>query len=133
VVRRARLSLLIDSATISKRWKDTTSRRVDPGDEPETVTTSGRRSSDLLTALVYWRGSPSSTYVNDRKHMRTTRIVVIPGRPHPLLSIRAKHQTTAIARLYRQLTQRLRNTSQEQDRAIRYGCKGIMRDRDIVV
>jgi len=45
---------------------------------------------------------------------------VIPGRPHPLLSIRAKHQTTAIARLYRQLTQRLRDTSQEQDRVIRY-------------
>jgi len=93
------------------------------------VTTSGRRSSDPSAALVYWGGSSSptsllittsraSTYVDDRKHMRTTRIVVVPGRPHPLLSIRAKHQTTAIARLYQQLIQRLRDTRQEQDRVI---------------
>ncbi len=97
----------------------------------EFVTTSGRRSSDPSTALVYWGSSSSSTsllittsrastYVDDRKHMRTTRIVVVPGRPHSLLSIRAKHQTTATARLYQQLIQRLRDTSQEQDRVIQY-------------
>ncbi len=38
---------------------------------------------------------------------------------HSLPSIKAKHQTTTIARLY-QLIQRLRDTSQEQDRVIQY-------------
>jgi len=93
------------------------------------VTTSDRRSSDSSTASVYWRDlssptsllistSRTSIYVSDRGHMRTTRIVVIPGRSHPLSSIRAKYQTTAIARLYRQLIQRLRDTRQEQNRII---------------
>jgi len=44
-------------AEVSKRWKDTTSRRVDSGDEPEVVTTSGRRIEDPSTALVYWNFS----------------------------------------------------------------------------
>ncbi len=90
----------------------------------EFVTTCGRRSSDPSAALIYWGGSTSPTsllittsrtsiYVDDRKHRRTIRT-------HPLLSIRAKHQTTATARLYRQLIQRLRDTRQEQDRVIWY-------------
>jgi len=63
--------------------------------------------------------SHTSIYVSDRKQMRTTRIVVVPSRPHPLLSIRAKHSTTtATAHLYQQLIQRLRDTRQEQDRVI---------------
>ncbi len=89
------------------------------------MTTSGRRSSDPSAALVYWGGSTSPTsllittsrasiYVSDRKRMRTIR-------PHPLLSIRAKHSTTtATAHLYQQHIQRLRDTRQEQDRVIWY-------------
>ncbi len=89
----------------------------------EFVTTCDRRSSDSSTALIYWKNSTSSTsllittsrasiYVNDRKHRRTIRT-------HSLLSIRAKHSTTtAIAHLYRQHIQRLRDTRQEQNRVM---------------
>ena len=91
--------------------------------------TSDWRSSDSSTALIYWENSLNSTsllimtscasiYVSDQEHMRTIRIVVVSSRSHSLLSIRAKHQTTAIARLYQQLIQRLRDTRQEQNRII---------------
>jgi hypothetical protein len=41
-------------------------------------------------------------------------------RTHSLLLIRAKHWTTVITRLYQQSIQRLRDTSQEQNRVIQY-------------
>ncbi len=125
-------SLLIDSVVISKWWKDIDRIIVSCKSRClEFMTTSDRRSSDSSTALIYWESSSSSTsllittsrasiYVSDRKHMRTIRIVVISSRLHSLLSIRAKHQTTAIARLYQQLIQRLRDTSQEQNRILWY-------------
>ena len=90
----------------------------------EFVITCDWRSSDLLTALIYWRSSMNSTsvliatshtsiYVNDWKRRRTIRT-------HSLLSIRIQHWTTAIAHLYWQLIQRLRDTRQEQNRIIWY-------------
>jgi len=47
--------------------------------------------------------------VENRESMRTIRT-------HPLLSIRVMHRTIAIARLYQQFIQRLRDTSQFKSR-----------------
>ncbi len=81
------------------------------------------RSSDLLTALIYWESSTSSTsllittshasiYMNDWKHRRMIRT-------YSLLLIRAKHSTTtAIAHLYQQYIQRLRDIRQEQNKVM---------------
>ncbi len=89
----------------------------------EFVTTCDRRSSDLLTALIYWEDLTSSTsllimtscasiYMNDRKHRRMIRT-------HSLLLIRAKHSTTtAITHLYWYHIQCLRDTRQEQNKVI---------------
>jgi len=63
--------------------------------------------------LLYLTSSHTSIYVKNRERRRTIRT-------HSLLSIRAKHRTTAIARLYQQSIQRLRDTSQEQNRVIQY-------------
>ncbi len=57
--------------------------------------------------------SHTSIYVKNWECRRTIRT-------HSLLSIRAKHRTTAITRLYQQSIQRLRDTSQEQNRIIQY-------------
>ncbi len=65
------------------------------------------------THLLYLMLSHTSIYV---KNWECKRMI----RTHSLLSIRAKHWTTAITRLYQQSIQRLRDTSQEQNRVTQY-------------
>ena len=93
----------------------------------EFVTTCDRRSSDSSTALIYWENlsSPSLLNVKSCVYLREKSRVHendqdCSSRSHSLLSIRAKHRTTATARLYQQSIQRLRDTSQEQNRVIQY-------------
>ncbi len=59
--------------------------------------------------LLYLTSSHTSIYVKNWESMRTIRT-------HSLLSIRVMHRTIAIARLYQQFIQRLRDTSQFKSR-----------------